>query len=130
MTDAVEKVARLLDPQSWLVMDEGLASMLRKHKGQNIGFDPENFKHPPSIKRANEIINTLETLGWLSPDQLAIRDAETTRRALEMAAKHIYDNFQDPIVYLAHDAILALQPAPTGWELVPDTAFEHDKDEP
>lgn len=69
--------------------------------------------------QAVEMIAAMQSLGWLPPDQIAARDAETTRRALEMAAKHIYDNFQDPIVYLAHDAILALQPAPTEWVMLP-----------
>lgn len=44
-----EQAARIIDPASWAVMDSYLKQMLRKYKGQNIGYDPEAFKHKESM---------------------------------------------------------------------------------
>ncbi len=44
-----EQAARIIDPASWAVMDSYLKQMLRKSKGQNIGYDPEAFKHKESM---------------------------------------------------------------------------------
>jgi hypothetical protein len=71
------------------------------------------------------VAEALTNLGYLSPDQLSIRDAETTRRALEMAAMackpHENDDSYDGAVKgECYTRILALQPAPTGWKLVPE----------
>lgn len=50
-----EKVARLIDPSAWRVMDGYLAEMLRKYAGKNAGYDPDSFKHEPSLALADKI---------------------------------------------------------------------------
>ena len=50
-----EQAARIIDPASWAVMDSYLKQMLRKYKGQNIGYDPEAFKHKESMAIAESL---------------------------------------------------------------------------
>ena len=50
-----EQAARIIDPASWAVMDSYLKQMLRKYKGQNIGYDPEAFKHKESMAIATAL---------------------------------------------------------------------------
>ena len=57
----VEKVARIIDPSSWAVMDGYLSDMLRKYKGQKIGYDPDAFKHKPSMKIAEKVIAAIRS---------------------------------------------------------------------
>lgn len=57
----VEKVARIIDPSSWAVMDGYLSDMLRKYKGQNIGYDPDAFKHKPSMKIAEKVLAAIRS---------------------------------------------------------------------
>lgn len=57
----VERVARIISPSFWRVMDAEKAQMLRKYKGQNIGYDPEQFQHRESMAKAREILATLPT---------------------------------------------------------------------
>ena len=52
----VEKIARIIDPSSWAVMDGYLSDMLRKYKGQNIGYDPDAFKHKQSMATARALL--------------------------------------------------------------------------
>jgi hypothetical protein len=79
-----------------------IANLLREHDEKPFGT-------------VGEIIaSKLTSLGWTSPiEREAIRAA-----ALNEAAKHIYNNFQDPIVYLASDAILALATMPPEYVVV------------
>ena len=57
----VEKVARIIDPSSWAVMDGYLSDMLRKYKGQKIGYDPDAFKQKPSMKIAEKVIAAIRS---------------------------------------------------------------------
>lgn len=50
-----EQAARIIDPSSWAVMDGYLKQMLRKYKGQNIGYDPDAFKHKESMAIAEAL---------------------------------------------------------------------------
>ncbi len=52
----VEKVARLIDPSSWSVMDAELARMLRKYAGERIGYPSDQFQHKESMVIARAII--------------------------------------------------------------------------
>ena len=54
--ELVEKVARLIDPSSWSVMDAELARMLRKYAGERIGYPSDQFQHEASMKIARAII--------------------------------------------------------------------------
>lgn len=52
----VETVARIIDPSKWAVLDSYLADMLRKYKGEHIGYDPEPFKDKASMAKAQAAI--------------------------------------------------------------------------
>ena len=54
--ELIEAMARIIDPSSWRVMDGYLAQMLRKYKGEHIGYDPDAFKHKESMAIARAII--------------------------------------------------------------------------
>jgi hypothetical protein len=54
--DLVETVARIIDPSKWAVLDSYLADMLRKYKGEHIGYDPEPFKDKASMAKAQAAI--------------------------------------------------------------------------
>lgn len=56
MTPLVETVARIIDPSKWAVLDIYLADMLRKYKGEHIGYDPEPFKDKASMAKAQAAI--------------------------------------------------------------------------
>lgn len=50
--EVLERMARLLDPIGWRVLDSYLAEMLRKYKGERIGYDAEQFKDKSSMDLA------------------------------------------------------------------------------
>ena len=54
--DLIEAMARIIDPSSWRVMDGYLAQMLRKYKGEHIGYDPDAFKHKESMAIARALL--------------------------------------------------------------------------
>ena len=54
-----EKVARIIDPSSWQVLDSYLAETLRKYAGQHAGYDPDAFKHKASLAKADAILSLL-----------------------------------------------------------------------
>lgn len=58
--DVVERVARVIDPGSWAVMDGYLADMKRKYRGQNVAYDPDNFKHKGSMATARTAIAAMQ----------------------------------------------------------------------
>jgi hypothetical protein len=76
MTEAeIEAVARILDADSWAVMDSYLEQTKRKYGGQNVMYDPAQFRHKPSMKLAKAAIAamppcncTVEIVGWLRDD--------------------------------------------------------------
>lgn len=71
-SDLREQVARIIDPGAWRVMDGYLAEMLRKYKGEKVGYDPEAFKHKGSLAIADSI------LALISPS--AVPGGETENR--------------------------------------------------
>ncbi len=54
--ELIEAMARIIDPSSWRVMDGYLAQMLRKYKGEHIGYDPDAFKHKESMAIARSLL--------------------------------------------------------------------------
>lgn len=66
MTDeqTIELMARKINPSAWAVLDGYLNDILKKHKGENIGYDPAQFKHQPSIKIATEQFTALKSAGF------------------------------------------------------------------
>lgn len=60
--DVVEAVARIINPGSWSVMDAEKARMLRKYKGQSIGWPADQFQHKESMAKAREILAALASL--------------------------------------------------------------------
>jgi len=52
----VERVARIIDPSSWAVMDGELERMLRKYRGQHIGWPADQFQHKESMALARAAI--------------------------------------------------------------------------
>lgn len=54
--ELIEAMARIIDPSSWRVMDGYLAQMLRKYKGEHIGYDPDAFKHKESMAIARALL--------------------------------------------------------------------------
>ena len=66
MTDeqAIELMARKINPSAWAVLDGYLSDMLKKYKGENIGYDSAQFKHEPSLKIAREQFTALKSAGF------------------------------------------------------------------
>lgn len=54
--ELVERVARIIDPSSWRVMDSYLADVKRK---PNVGYDPDNFKDKQSMADARAILDLI-----------------------------------------------------------------------
>lgn len=57
--DEVERVARIIDPSSWEVMDSYLQRMLHKYRGQDVLYDTDKFKHKESMAKAREILSAI-----------------------------------------------------------------------
>lgn len=57
--DLEEKIARVIDPGSWQVMDAELERTKRKYKGQNVGWPSDQFKHKESLATARSILSLL-----------------------------------------------------------------------
>lgn len=58
-TPELEAVARAIAPSRWAVMDGYLADMLRKYKGQNVAYDPDQFKDQESLATAQAALAAL-----------------------------------------------------------------------
>mgnify|MGYP000231627081 FL=1 len=50
--ELVEKVARIIAPSRWRVFDAELARVKRKYSGQNVAYDPKQFKDRASMELA------------------------------------------------------------------------------
>lgn len=57
--DAVEMIARMIAPSAWTVYDAEKARMLRKYKGENIGWPTEQYQHKASMDTARAILAAL-----------------------------------------------------------------------
>lgn len=53
----VERIARIIDPNSWAVMDSYLAETKRKYRGQNVGWPADQFHHKESMAKARAILD-------------------------------------------------------------------------
>ena len=56
----VEAVARAIAPSRWEVMDHYLAQTKRKYAGENVAYDPDNFKDRESMATAQAAIAALD----------------------------------------------------------------------
>jgi len=90
---SVERVARIIAPTRWAVLDSYLEQTKRKYRGQNCAYDPEEFKDSTSIVTAREILTTMNT----------IRDADFLRDAIVNAyiagceaVQNNYHPYNDP----------------------------------
>ena len=88
--ELIEAMARIIDPSSWRVMDGYLAQMLRKYKGEHIGYDPDAFKHKESMAIARSLLPVirahLEPTSEMEEDGLEAMDeaiAEARKAARE-----------------------------------------------
>ena len=52
----VERIARIIDPSSWAVMDSYLAETKRKYRGQNVGWPADQFHHKESMAKARAVL--------------------------------------------------------------------------
>ena len=91
--ELVERVARLIEPGSWRVMDAELA---RVNRIPNAGYDPDNFKHRGSMAKAAEIIGLIQALsrpadkGW-RPTHRHVRSGgyyQVIERAKDITNEH------------------------------------------
>lgn len=93
MTDPLtEAVARIIDPSSWAVMDSYLADMLRKYKGENAAYDPEQYKHKESMDVAQAAIAAMReqlvpSRGGRSGSSYQIRHHGRLRRCASSTAR-------------------------------------------
>ena len=78
----VERVARIIDPGAWSVMDAEKERFLRKYKGENIGYPEDQFRHKESMGKASAILSILaghatptEPVGYTNENQLRYVDA-------------------------------------------------------
>lgn len=55
-----ERIARIIDPSIWRVMDSYLAEVKRK---PNCGYDPDNFKDQQSLTKADLILASRPDIG-------------------------------------------------------------------
>lgn len=65
--EAVERVARVLDPGRWAVMDGYLQDTIRKHRGQDVGWPADQFKDAPSMAAATAALAALREMADSTP---------------------------------------------------------------
>ena len=63
--DVVEKVARVIAPQTWEVLDGYRKQMLGEYKGKHIGYPADQFQDKTSMETARTAIAALRELGML-----------------------------------------------------------------
>lgn len=94
--ELIEAMARIIDPSSWRVMDGYLAQMLRKYKGEHIGYDPDAFKHKESMAIARALIPVIRA------------HLEPTSEMVDAAlAKGKAANLEPPLLELMRKGLLA-----------------------
>ncbi len=59
--DDVERVARIIAPGAWAVMDAEKARFLRKYKGQNIGYPADQWQHKESMATARAALSAIQS---------------------------------------------------------------------
>ncbi len=94
--ELIEAMARIIDPSSWRVMDGYLAQMLRKYKGEHIGYDPDAFKHKESMAIARSLLPVIRA------------HLEPTSEMVDAAlAKGKAANLEPPLLELMRKGLLA-----------------------
>ncbi len=97
--ELIEAMARIIDPSSWRVMDGYLAQMLRKYKGEHIGYDPDAFKHKESMAIARAILPVIRA--HLEPNE----------RLINVGVGAILTSKERPAIISQHDALAIAFPA-------------------
>lgn len=87
LSHARERIARIIDPEAWAVMDSYLEQTKRKYRGQNVGWPEDQFKDKASLAKADAII-----AAGLVRDEAAIRADER-----EWCAKELEVSYPDNI---------------------------------
>jgi hypothetical protein len=65
--EAVERVARIIDPSTWETMDGYLEATKRKYRSQNVMWPADQFKDKASMAKAREIIAALSSNNVVEP---------------------------------------------------------------
>lgn len=97
--ELIEAMARIIDPSSWRVMDGYLAQMLRKYKGEHVGYDPDAFKHKESMAIARALLPVIRA--HLEPNE----------RLINVGVGAILTSKERPAVISQHDALAIAFPA-------------------
>ena len=97
--ELIEAMARIIDPSSWRVMDGYLAQMLRKYKGEHIGYDPDAFKHKESMAIARALLPVIRA--HLAPNE----------RLINVGVGAILTSKERPAIISQHDALAIAFPA-------------------
>jgi len=87
--ELIEAMARIIDPSSWRVMDGYLAQMLRKYKGEHIGYDPDAFKHKESMAIARALLPVIRA--HLEPTSEMVEAVEVERSLLAESSQFLSD---------------------------------------
>ena len=111
--ELIEAMARIIDPSSWRVMDGYLAQMLRKYKGEHIGYDPDAFKHKESMAIARSLLPIIRA--HLEPTSEMVEAACRVRPASHMWPDRYTESLQAFERKFAKAAIIAaLAASPIG----------------
>ncbi|WP_158501159.1 hypothetical protein [Sphingopyxis sp. 113P3] len=83
--DTVERVARIIAPSAWAVFDAEKARMLRKYKGENIGWPADQYQHKASMDTARQIIASLNPSQDGESSTASSVDVDPSKMSVEMA---------------------------------------------
>lgn len=103
--ELIEAMARIIDPSSWRVMDGYLAQMLRKYKGEHIGYDPDAFKHKESMAIARAILPVIRAHLEPTSEMVDAARKKGQDEGFASAVSWLRDrSAQKPTAYLALEA--------------------------
>lgn len=108
-----ERVARIIDPSTWAVLDSYLADAKRKYAKSSAGYDPEAFKDRRSLVKATEIEALMQPeidrrVAEERAKQQTIADALwNAETALSVFEDQLYDRLGgdavEPFSHIGHD---------------------------
>lgn len=103
--ELIEAMARIIDPSSWRVMDGYLAQMLRKYKGEHIGYDPDAFKHKESMAIARAVLPVIRAHLEPTSEMVDAARKKGQDEGFASAVSWLRDrSAQKPAAYLALEA--------------------------